>query len=454
MLGPVGCLFIGMGLILFLLLYLKLHPFLSLIISGLVVAFVSDRIPLADVVGTVSSGFAGMMGQIGILLVMASIIGKCLVESGAADKIIRSLSRLFGKEREEYAFLSSSFFLSMPVFFDTVFYLLAPLVRIAYARRKRDYVLLLCAATAGGAVTHALVPPTPGPIIVSQTLGVSLGSTFLIGILVSVVPAFVCGILYARLMNSRITVDPLPFYGMTSEELEKLAAKDEKELPSLFLSLLPIVFPIFLIAVSTIAPMLELSGLAAGLIKVMGDTDTAFLIGAASAVFVVVWHKKARLKDVFRSLEPAITEGTVIAFVCCGGGAFGKALAMSGVGELIATAASDWGFSLLFLSFITAALIRIAQGSATVAMITTAGIVAPALAMVDLPFHPAYLVGAIGFGASTTSWMNDSGFWIVSRLGGLTESETLKIWTVQLTLIAVTGFTWVWILTMILPFRP
>ncbi|MFH1964220.1 MAG: gluconate:H+ symporter, partial [Acidobacteriota bacterium] len=441
-------------LILFLLLYLKLHPFLSLIISGLVVAFVSDRIPLADVVGTVSSGFAGMMGQIGILLVMASIIGKCLVESGAADKIIRSLSRLFGKEREEYAFLSSSFFLSMPVFFDTVFYLLAPLVRIAYARRKRDYVLLLCAATAGGAVTHALVPPTPGPIIVSQTLGVSLGSTFLIGILVSVVPASVCGILYARFMNSRITVDPLPFYGMTSEELEKLAAKDEKELPSLFLSLLPIVFPIFLIAVSTIAPMLELSGLAAGLIKVMGDTDTAFLIGAASAVFVVVWHKKARLKDVFRSLEPAITEGTVIAFVCCGGGAFGKALAMSGVGELIATAASDWGFSLLFLSFITAALIRIAQGSATVAMITTAGIVAPALAMVDLPFHPAYLVGAIGFGASTTSWMNDSGFWIVSRLGGLTESETLKIWTVQLTLIAVTGFAWVWILTMILPFRP
>ncbi len=452
MLGPVGCLFVGMGLILFLLLYLKLHPFLSLIISALLVAAVSDRIPVTEVLGTVVSGFAGMMGQIGILLVMASIIGKCMVESGAADRIIRSLSRLFGSSREEYAFLSSSFFLSMPVFFDTVFYLLAPLVRIAYARRKRDYVLLICAATAGGAVTHALVPPTPGPIIVSQTLGVSLASTFLVGILVSIVPAFVCGILYARFMNKRMTVEPLPFYGMTSEELEELAARDEKTLPSLFLSLLPIILPIFLIAVSTIAVMMELSGSVSDLVNVIGDKDTAFLLGAVSAVIVVAWQKRSRLQDVFRSLEPAITEGTVIAFVVGGGGAFGKALADSGVGELIATAASDWGFSLLFLSFLTAALIRIAQGSSTVAMITTAGIVAPALALVDLPFHPAYLVGAIGFGASTTSWMNDSGFWIVSRLGGLTEAETLKIWTVELTLIAITGFAWVWILTKILPF--
>ena len=454
MLGPVGCLLVGMALIIVLLLYFKLHPFLSLIVSALVVASLSDRIPLSEVIGTISGGFAGMMGSIGILLVLASIIGKCLVESGAADRIIRSLSRLFGSSREEYAFLSSSFFLSMPVFFDTVFYLLAPLVRIAYARRKRDYVLLLCAATAGGAVTHALVPPTPGPIIVSHTLGVSLSSTFLIGLLVSIVPAFVCGVMYARFMNKRIKVEPLPFYGMTNEELEELAARDDDTLPSLFLSLLPIVIPIFLIAVSTIAEMVDVFGDLKELVLVIGDKDTAFLLGAASAVLVVVWQKKTSFKEVFKSLEPAITEGTVIAFVVGGGGAFGKALADSGVGGLIATAASDWGFSLLFLSFLTAALIRIAQGSSTVAMITTAGIVAPALGMVELPFHPAYLVGAIGFGASTTSWMNDSGFWIVSRLGGLTESETLKIWTVQLTLIAITGFAWVWILTKILPFRP
>lgn len=453
MLGPVGCLIVGMGLILFLLLYLKLHPFLSLIISGMVVAAVSDRIPLSEVVGTVGSGFAEMMGNIGILLVLASIIGKCLVESGSADRIIRSLSRLFGKGREEYAFLSSSFFLSMPVFFDTVFYLLAPLVRIAYARRKRDYVLLLCAAAAGGAVTHALVPPTPGPIIVSQTLEVSLVSTFLIGILVSTVPAFVCGILYARLINKRIKVEPLPFYGMTSRELEQLAGKEEGKLPGLFMALLPIILPVFLIAISSVVEMLEAGGWAAGAIDVLGDKDSAFLIGAAAAVLVVARQKKSRLRDVFKSLEPAITEGTVIAFISCGGGAFGKALAGSGVGELIAIAASDWGFPLLFLAFATAALIRIAQGSSTVAMITTAGIVAPALALVDLPFHPAYLVGAIGFGASTTSWMNDSGFWIVSKLGGLTESETLKIWTVQLTLIALVGFAWVWVLTRILPFR-
>ena len=139
---------------------------------------------------------------------MAAIIGKCLMDSGAADRIVRALRRVFGAGNEQYSLLSSSFLLAIPVFFDNVFYLLAPLARAVYARRKRDYVLLICAAGAGGAVTHALVPPTPGPIIVAATLNVSVGLTILVGIVASIVPVIAGGVWYAGYINRRMTVIP------------------------------------------------------------------------------------------------------------------------------------------------------------------------------------------------------------------------------------------------------
>jgi GntP family gluconate:H+ symporter len=146
-----------------------------------------------------------------------------------------------------------------------------------------------------------------------------------------------------------------------------------------------------------------------------------------------------------------VRSGAVIAFITCAGGAFGSVLTAAGVGEVIAETAKDWGMSLLVLAFVIAALLRIAQGSATVAMITTAGIIGPAMEMTTLSFHPVYLVAMIGFGATTTPWMNDSGFWIVGRMGGLSEGETVKVWTILLTVLAVSGFFWVLFLSKILP---
>lgn len=450
--GPMGSLILGVLLILFLLLRLRLHPFLALILSALTCALVSDRIPVASAVQTVGLGFADLMGRVGILLVMAAIVGACLVESGAADKIIRSFARLFGEGREHYSFLTSSFILSMPVFFDTVFYLLAPLVRAAYARRKKDYTLMICAAAAGGAITHALVPPTPGPILVSETLAVPLGLTFVVGTVVSIVPAIVGGIFYARLLNRRLIITPRPMYGVTNEELEETASRPESELPSLAASLAPVLVPISLISSATVATlMLDEGSSLRRTILLMGNTDVAFILGASAAIFLVWSRGKSTIPQISETLEPAVTSGTSIAFITCAGGAFGKVLTDAGVGEMIAGAARDWGFSLLTLAFLTAALLRIAQGSATVAMVTTAGIVAPAVLSAEMAFHPVYLVAAIGFGATTTPWMNDSGFWIVGKMGGLTESETLKVWTALLTVIAITGFIWTWLLSTFVP---
>jgi len=451
MVGPIPCLLLGIGLILFFLLYWRLHPFLALISTAFICALLSDQIPLLEVIPTVTGGFANLMGRIGILLVLASIIGKCLVDSGAATRIIRSFSNAFGEGREEYSFLGSSFVLSMPVFFDTVFYLLAPLVRAAYARKKRDYVLMICAAAAGGAVTHALVPPTPGPIVVAQTLDISLGLTFLVGTLASIVPAMVGGIWYANFLNRRMVIVPQEVYGASIEELEEVALQTDEELPSLWASLTPVVLPVAMISLVTVATVVVGDAGVPPFIQLIGDKDVAFLVGAAAAVLLVAVHNRMRLRKVFKTLEPALASGTVIAFITCAGGAFGKVLTESGVGQVIADASRDWGMSLLTLAFITAALIRVAQGSATVAMITTAGIIAPAISATELAYHPVYLVGMIGFGATTTPWMNDSGFWIVCKMAGLTEAETVKVWTILLTIVAFTGFGWIWLLSKVLP---
>jgi GntP family gluconate:H+ symporter len=439
------------GLILLFLLYFKFHPFLALITASFFVALLSDRIPLQNATSTLAGGFADLMGKIGILLVLASIIGRCLVESGAADRIIRSFSRAFGEGKEQYSFLVSGFVLSMPVFFDTVFYLLAPLIRTAYARRKRDYAMMICAAAAGGVITHALVPPTPGPIVVAQTLGVSLGLTFIMGVLISTVPAIVGGIWYSSFINRRLDIEPGPVYGVSVEELEKTASKPDDELPSLALSLSPVLLPVLLISFSTVASVSGSDGKLWSLFRMLGDKDVAFLLGSAIAVGLVVRQTGVRLRAVFPILEPAVTSGTTIAFITCAGGAFGSVLTAAGVGELLAEAARDWGISLLLLAFVTALMLRVAQGSATVAMITTAGIIAPAIAATEMNYHPVYLVAVIGFGATACSWMNDSGFWIVCKMGGLTEAETLKTWTVLLTVVAFAGFFWVLLLSRLLP---
>lgn len=315
MIGPIGCLILGIGLIFLLLLYFRFHPFLALVVSAFAVAFSSDRIPIEDAIPTVTGGFAGLMGKIGILLVLAAIVGKCLVDSGAADRIVRGFSRAFGKGREQYSFLASGFVLSMPVFFDTVFYLLAPLVRAAYARRKRDYAMMICAVAAGGAVTHALVPPTPGPVVVAEALGVSLGITFLVGVLAAIVPSMVGGIWYANYLNRRIEIRPREVYGVSEEELEKLAMRPDSELPSLSWALSPIVLPIALITMSTLAEVLTQNASTLLYLSVIGNKDVAFLAGASVAVWLVARQQKLSLRKIFKTLDPAVRSGAVIAFI-------------------------------------------------------------------------------------------------------------------------------------------
>ncbi|MBZ0257359.1 GntP family permease [bacterium] len=468
MFGPLACLIVGVSLILFLILVLRFHAFLALILAALSIAILSNQVPLNEAVPLVTKQFGAAMGGLGILLVLAAIIGKCMMDSGAADRIVRAFNRLFGEGREEFSLFASGFALSIPVFFDTVFYLLAPLARAAYARRKRDYVLLVTMTAAGGAVTHALIPPTPGPILVAEALGVSILTAMWVGFLASLVPTFFGAWLYSSWINKHIHAEPKDMLGMSQTELEATASKPDSELPSLFFSCVPFLLPVVLLAgstffgeyvktnsyqhlVQTIPSLSNVLHKDVWWLALMGDKNMVFFIGAAFGIWLLVSSKKQSLNDTFKSLESAIASGAVIAFITCAGGAFGKSLAAAGVGTYIASGAETWGISLMALAFFCAALMRVAQGSATVAMVTTAGIIAPVLQTTTLSYHPAYLVAVIGFAATAFSWMNDSGFWIFGQMTGLTERQTLQTWTATLSLMGILGAAWVWLLSSILP---
>lgn len=375
----------------------------------------------------VASAFGSTCGSIGIVIAMASIIGKCLLESGAADRIIRSLLGLLGEARAALAFVIGGFALGIPVFFDTVFYLMIPLGKALRIRTGRNYLLYVLGITAGGTMAHSLVPPTPGPLFIAEQLGVNVGTMILAGCCVGVFTSGF-GYFYAVWANRRWEIPLRDTEDAKLEDLEKAAHRDASELPGLLVSILPILLPVLLIGGATLFDP-KVTGLLVDdqvkrIINILGDKNIALIISAAIALITMVIVKKANKVAIARDVQSALASGGVIILITAAGGAFGAMLKETGIGELIAQI-SPTGSPLLVLpmAFAITALVRTAQGSATVAMITAAGILA---GLPDLGFHRVYLALAIGCGSKPFSWMNDSGFWVICKMSGMTEGETLK----------------------------
>jgi GntP family gluconate:H+ symporter len=369
--------------------------------------------------------------------------------------------------------LASGYVLGVPIFFDTVFLLLVPLAKALHLRTGKNYALYVTALAAGAAMTHSLVPPTPGPIGMSELLKVDLGVTILVGLLVAV-PLAGVGLAYAAFLN-RVSPVPLRAVGTTSlDELEQRARRPDAELPSLFASLLPIALPVLLITLSTAFAALtradpgldyraEVAGVTVsldGILRFLGDKNVALLIATVVAMALVARRTRMTRAELGRFTARALDDAGMILLITCAGGAFGAMLTAAGVGDSLAALAEHWGVAPLVLAWVLAVLFKVAQGSGTVAMITTAGIVAGILAARVGPgqgtadylgYHPVYLVMAIGCGSKVGSWMNDSGFWVVCKMSGMTEGETLKSWTAVLAVMGVAGLPLVWGLTKLLP---
>ena len=342
--------------------------------------------------------------------------------------------------------------LSVPVFFDTVFYLLIPLARSAARAEGRHYLRYLLAVAGGAAVTHTLVPPTPGPLVVAAELGVDLGTMTLVGLAVAA-PSAVAALAFGRWADRRMPVPPPEADAVPDVSAPRpdgaTPPPEGAALPGLGAAVLPIVLPIALIASDTVAVALDRP---APVLAVVGDPNLALGVAAAAALAVWVRRRRPGRKAVAASVEEALLSAGVIVLITAAGGAFGAMLRVAGVGEALAGLAdAGGGVALLALAFGTASLLKTAQGSSTVAMITTAGLVGGVAAGVALPFHPVYLATAIASGSLVGSWMNDSGFWIFATMGGLGEVETLKTWTPLLAVLGVVGGATTALLAFALP---
>lgn len=447
---PLAILGIAIAVVFVLILVLRINAFIALITAAATVGILSPVVPLGEVMPSVAGAFGDVCGSIAIVIALAALIGQCLMESGAADKIVRVFVRALGEKRASLSLLSSGYVLSVPVFFDTVFYLLVPLARAMRVRTGKQYLLFLMAISAGGAVTHSMVPPTPGPLAMAATLQIDLGTMIMVGAVIAV-PMSLVGWLFGVLRDRQIDVPLRETQGLTLEELEALAQRDEQRLPSFFMSMLPILLPVVLIASNTLAGALEVEGTVGEITAFLGNPNFALLASAAVSLTLLARQKGYTLAQLAKPVETALASGGLIILITAGGGSFGKMLVQAEVGTVIGGMSQEFGVPLLMLSFLLGALLKVAQGSGTVAMITVSTIMAPMVIDVPIGFHPVYVACAIGSGSLVGSWMNDSGFWVYKQMSGLTETEALRTWTPLLAVMGVVGYVVTQIAAIIVP---
>jgi gluconate:H+ symporter, GntP family len=461
-LHPILILVLGMVTVVGMIVALRLNAFLALISAAILVSLLAPG-ETAVRISRVAEAFGQTAGNIGIVIAAAAIIGKMMLDSGAADRVVQMFLSVMGEKRSAGALMGSGFVLAVPVFFDTVFFLLLPLARSMYRRTGRHYLKYVMVVSAGAALTHTLVPPTPGPLVIAGNLGVDIGTMMLVGLLVAV-PATASGLLFATWLDRRMPVPVRLEASGVPDSGSPPAPVADRALPGLLASLLPILLPILLISANTVVTtMVRLEGdepgawsAVAPYTSLLGNANLALLGAAAIAIWVYHRQRRATKVQLAQAVEEGLMSAGVIILITAAGGAFGAMLRTAEIGPAIAalfpTEAGGAGMVMLGLAFGIASLLKIAQGSSTVAMIAASGMIA---AMItdpgQLAFHPVYLATAIASGSLVGSWMNDSGFWIYTKMGGLTEVEALKSWTPLLALLGITSMLVTVILSLLLP---
>lgn len=407
-----------------------------------------------------AGGFAKTFRKLGIPVTMAAIVGVCLLESGAAARIVSAIMSLLGPRGTAPALTISGFLLGIPVFFDNVFYLLLPLAKAVGRQHPTRYLAAVMSIIVGATMAHSLVPPTPGPLLVAAAMNINLGMMMLGGLVVGGLAASV-GLSYGLLCSrwwplavepASVSITATAVADTTPDTHEGVTAasdagvEPEHRIP-LGLALLPIAVPICLLGAAAISKSLPVEiadtpavQLAQEWLASIDDPGLIFIATALLAIVLLRAYSNARI--VQRSVTRGISDAGTIVLLTCSGGAFGAALQQLDLATAIAdrftNLTTPWG--LLLTAFVLTAVIRAAQGSATVAMITSVAIIAPLAESLPLPFHPLYLALAIGCGSKPLPWMNDSGFWQVATMTGMSTTQTLKTFSVALTLMGLSGF--------------
>ncbi len=423
----------------------RFHPFLALLFVSVLFGLLSGM-PLESVAESINKGFGGTIGQIGIVIIAGVIIGTFLEQSGGAYAMANRILKLTGKKQVPLTMSVIGYFVSIPVFADSGFVILLPLTKALSKEAKISLAGSASALALGLAVTHNLVPPTPGPIAAAGLLEADLGLVIMLGAITSI-PVLVAGWLFADKIASRVYLDPNP--DVTPREIRKKL----ETAPSAFKSFIPILLPILLIVLKSISDFPTDpfgSGSAKQVLGFIGEPVIALMLGILVAFSLP--HKLER--DMLSSagwVGKALQNAAIIILITGAGGAFGMVLRNSGIAEVLGETLADMRIGIL-LPFLIAAAIKSAQGSSTVALITTASLLAPMMASLgfESAMAKALVVLSTGAGSLVVSHANDSMFWIFTQMTGMRVKTGFKIHTMGTLVLGVSAMLIIWVISLIL----
>jgi len=451
----------SIALVVVLITWLRLPAFLALVVSAalgevMIVVTRGTGHDYAGAVAQVGGDFGTVAGKLGITIALATVIGAAMLDSGAADKITLRVLYYLGERYASAALLICAFALSVPIYVDTVLLLLLPIARALTLRTGRGALASVLAVGAGATIANGTIPPAPGPLFMAEALKLNIGVVAAFACLLGLIPAL-AALWTARSLDRRMQV-PIRETTVSAGTAPAHELRSESDLPALWSSLLPIAFPFALIAAASIAmlpvvrPHVPMGW--APVLQLLGEKNVALAVGALVGVILQAKRRGLRGPAIGGALIKPLEAAGVIILIVAAGGAYGKMIERTGLGEAVRHLAGGREINLLLLGWGMAAVMRIAQGSATVAVITAVGVVTSVAGSAGFPVHPFYVLIAIGYGSKFMPWMNDVGFWLFSRIGGLTAGETFRGWTVMSSVMAVIGLIQVLIVAKLYPHPP
>jgi GntP family gluconate:H+ symporter len=440
---------VGIAVLLLLIIRFKTEPFIALVVAGLLVAL-GAGLPVSTIVGSAQSsskslletGFGGILGHISLIIGLGTLLGSILEASGGAQVLTAGLLRAFGEKRAPLAMGLSGLIFGIPVFFDIGIFVLAPLVYVAAKRGGKSIVLYALPLLAGLSITHAFLPPHPGPVAIAGLLHIDLGWMILMGLACGLPAWFVGGILYSTWIGKRINL-PVPEEMLAAaQKAAEESGANERKPPSLGLVGTIIGIPLVLILCGTFGSiLLPKDSLALNVFAFLGTPGIALTIAVLLAFWLLGYRRGMSKQQAGQLSAASLRPVAMILLVVGAGGFFGAVLAATGIGTALSGSLRAAGLPVIVLVYVISCGLRLAQGSATVAIVTTGGIIAPLLPELHYSQpHTALIAMSIAAGSIIASHVNDGGFWIVSRYFGIPVKETLASWTVLETVLSVVGF--------------
>ncbi|WP_309074205.1 gluconate:H+ symporter [Paenarthrobacter sp.] len=431
----------GIALLLFLIIKVKLEPFIALVGTGVIVALVGG-ISVEALVGSatkssdalIEKGFAGILGHITVIIGLGTVLGAILERSGGAEVLLGRLVKIFGEKGTPLAMGITGFVLGIPVFFDIGIFVLAPLVYVAAIRGGKSLALYALPLLAGLSVTHAFLPPHPGPVAAAGLFGVDLGWIILMGLICGIPAWFASGILWGTWIGKRVMIS------VPEDRIVPEAEEAKGHEPSIGLVLLAIGLPMILILGGTFGNIFAPAGTFRDVLQFFGNPAIALTVAVLLAMWLLGIRRGMTSAELSEITGSSLRPVGMILLVVGAGAFFGAVLSATGVGKAVADTLSQAGLPIILSAFVISAGMRIAQGSATVAIVTTGGILAPSLASGYSQPQLALIVVAISSGSIIASHVNDGGFWIISKYFNMSVKDTLKTWTVLETVLSIVGF--------------